>query len=101
MSNDADVRGPSDIANEPKVQAVDFEEHRFTLHLDDGRTLGVPLEWYPQLRDATPAARGNWQPRLHGLYVHWPTLDLTLLVSALLKSRGPVGSWEWDEHETS
>jgi hypothetical protein len=52
--------------------------------LADGRELSVPLEWFPRLRDATPALRGAWRLIGHGEGVHWPELDEDISVGALL-----------------
>ena len=54
------------------------------VHLEDGRSLTVPLEWFPRLRDATPAARTRWELMGHGLGIHWPDLDEDLSVAGLL-----------------
>jgi len=89
----------ADITTEPKVRGVDFEAKRFVIHLDDGRSLAVPLEWYPQLRDAPDSIRKDWRPLLHGILVDWPALPLTLLISSLLSSRGPVQPWDWGDGE--
>jgi hypothetical protein len=42
------------------------------------------LEWFPRLRDATPAQRGNWRLIGHGEGVHWPDLDEDISVHSLL-----------------
>jgi Protein of unknown function (DUF2442) len=84
----------SDVADHPKAKAIEFDNERLVIHIDDGRSLGIPLNWYPQLRDASSVVRNAWEPVLDGLLVRWPSLDLTLLVSALLKARGPIAPWE-------
>jgi len=78
----------------PKVRDIEFEDRVFRVVLTDGGSVSVPLEWYPQLRDASEEARRHWEPGLGGLYIKWPLLDLMLLVEALQKAKGPVLPWE-------
>jgi hypothetical protein len=51
----------------------------------DGRTIIVPLEWYPRLLDATPAQRANWKPSGAGYGIHWPDVDEDLSTEGLLR----------------
>lgn len=55
--------------------------------LDDGRTLSVPLAWYPRLLHGTPAERGHWRLVGRGEGVHWPDLDEDVSVEGLLAGR--------------
>ncbi len=52
--------------------------------LHDGRELGVPLEWFPKLRDCTEPERQNWRLIGNGIGIHWEDLDEDLSVKALL-----------------
>ena len=52
--------------------------------LADGREVVAPLEWFPRLRDASPAQRANWCPIGGGVGIHWPDLDEDLSVAGLL-----------------
>ena len=54
------------------------------VQLTDGREIGVPLEWFPRLRAATPAQRGNWRLIGQGVGIHWEDLDEDLSVAGLL-----------------
>jgi hypothetical protein len=72
------------IPEHPRACGVQFSEHAMTIELEDGRELSVPLEWFPKLRDADPAARGNWRLIGKGVGIHWPDLDEDLSVRALL-----------------
>ncbi len=54
------------------------------VQLTDGREIGVPLEWFPRLRAATPAQRGNWRLIGQGVGIHWDDLDEDLSVAGLL-----------------
>jgi hypothetical protein len=54
------------------------------LRLLDGREIGVPLEWFPKLRDATASQRNNWRLFGRGIGIQWEELDEDLSVSGLL-----------------
>lgn len=55
--------------------------------LVDGRTLTVPLAWYPRLAHGTPAERTNWRLIGRGEGIHWPDLDEDISVEGLLAGR--------------
>lgn len=54
------------------------------VELTDGRTLSVPLEWYPTLRNASPEQRTNLRLIGNGLGIHWEELDEDLSVAGML-----------------
>jgi len=54
------------------------------IQLADGRTVAVPLAWYPRLLHGTPEERGQWQLSGRGLGIHWPTLDEDISVAHVL-----------------
>jgi len=68
--------------------AVRFDEHTMWVDLSDGRTIGVPLAWFPRLLHATPAQRG--QVELSRLGLHWEDLDEDISVAGLLAGRGDM-----------
>ena len=53
--------------------------------LADGRELAVPLEWFPNLRDATPEQRSHWRFIGRGQGIHWPDIDEDISVAGLLR----------------
>ena len=55
--------------------------------LADGRTITVPLAWFPRLAHGTPAERGNWHLIGRGAGIHWPDLDEDISVESLLAGR--------------
>jgi hypothetical protein len=55
-----------------------------TVTLRDGRTVSVPIKWYPRLADGTPAERRQWQLIGPGIGIHWPALDEDISIEALL-----------------
>jgi hypothetical protein len=67
-----------------RVADVRFDSERLIVDLADGRTIAVPLAWYPRLLDATPAQRSNWKKAGGGLGIHWPEVDEDLSVAGLL-----------------
>ena len=58
-----------------------------TVHLSDGRTVSVPLAWYPRLTHGTPQERNNWQLIEGGERIYWPDLDEDLSLVGLLLGR--------------
>jgi len=67
-----------------RVADVRFDEDTMSVDLADGRTITVPLAWYPRLLDATPAQRGKWEICGGGFGIHWPELDEDLSTQGLL-----------------
>jgi hypothetical protein len=57
------------------------------VRLDDGRSLSVPLAWYPRLLHGTEAERANYELIGEGEGVHWPALDEDVSVEGLLAGR--------------
>ena len=70
-----------------RAQQVTVSDEDLTVDLLDGRTIIVPLVWYPRLWHATPAERGRFEVFGDGTYIHWPDLDEDLTVSGLLAGR--------------
>lgn len=64
--------------------SVETTEDSLTVFLSDGRTLSVPLGWYPRLACGTPEERGNWSLSGMGHGIHWPDLDEDISVENLL-----------------
>jgi hypothetical protein len=52
--------------------------------LTDGRTVSVPLAWYPRLQHGQPEERGNWRLIGEGEGVHWPDLDEDISAESIL-----------------
>ena len=75
------------IDTEPLATDVAVSDAMLRVTLDDGRELAVPLEWFPRLRDGSPAARANWRLIGIGEGIHWPDLDEDISVLGLLSGR--------------
>jgi hypothetical protein len=74
-----------------RVTDVRFDEDTMSVDLADGRTITVPLAWYPRLLDAAPAQRRNWQVCGGGFGIHWPDIDEDLSTQGLLEGAPAPG----------
>lgn len=72
---------------EARAQTVTVDDEGVTVDLVDGRTIIVPLVWYPRLWHATPRERSRVEIIGDGAYIHWPDLDEDLTVAGLLAGR--------------
>jgi hypothetical protein len=70
-----------------RAQAVNVTDDGLTVDLADGRTITVPLAWYPRLLQASPAERGNWRFVGDREGIHWPDLDEDISVDGLLAGK--------------
>jgi hypothetical protein len=68
-----------------RVLDVQFTDDSLSVTLRDGRTIAVPLAWYPRLLSATPAQRSNWKVSSGGYGLHWPDIDEDLNTAGLLR----------------
>jgi hypothetical protein len=62
-----------------------FADERIFIQLSDDRVIGVPLSWYPKLKNATSDERNSYELWQHGKWIHWEMLDEDLSVEGLLK----------------
>jgi hypothetical protein len=67
-----------------QIQKVSAEEDTLTVDLTDGRTISVPLNWYPRLLHSTLRERANWRLIGQGEGIHWPDLDEDISVENLI-----------------
>jgi Protein of unknown function (DUF2442) len=68
--------------------AVRFDDHTMWVDLTDGRTLGVPLAWFPRLLNATPKQRESVEISRVGL--HWEEIDEDVSIAGLLAGHGDI-----------
>ena len=73
------------VKTDERVSAVSFDSDRLIVDLMDGRTIAVPLAWYPRLLQATPEQRSDWEVAGAGYGIHWPQIDEDLSVEGLLR----------------
>lgn len=71
----------------PKVENVIISDETLTVELSDGRTISVPLAWYPRLLNATEKEKKNWRLIGRGVGIHWEDIDEDISVKALLLGR--------------
>lgn len=70
-----------------RVRDVRSTDDSLVVDLMDGRTISVPLAWFPRLLHATVDQRSRWELAGAGFGVHWPDLDEDVSVAGLLESR--------------
>jgi hypothetical protein len=70
-----------------KAQNVHITEDSLSVDLGDGRTISVPLAWYPRLLHGRPEERNHWRLTGQGEGIHWPDLDEDISVENLLMAR--------------
>jgi Protein of unknown function (DUF2442) len=68
-----------------RIVGVAIDDHRLSVDLADGRTIIVPLAWYPRLLHAAAVDRANWTIAGGGYGIHWPSIDEDLSSEGLLR----------------
>lgn len=71
----------------PYAERVIVTEDTLSVDLSDGRTISVPLAWYPRLQHATPNERNRWKLIGKGLGIHWEDVDEDISVEGLLAGK--------------
>ena len=69
---------------EAAAESVSVTQDTMTVHLADGRTLSVPLAWYPRLLHGSPKERNRWRFSGRGEGIHWPDLDKDISIEGLV-----------------
>ena len=87
------------------AQRITVTEDALVVELTDGRTISVPLVWYPRLVRGKPEERNNWRLIGHGEGIHWPDLDEDISVENLILGK-PSGESQrslkqWLEQRTA
>jgi hypothetical protein len=72
---------------ETAAQGVTATDEALVVDLADGRTIAVPVAWFPRLAHGSPEERANWRLVGGGAGIHWPELDEDISVESLLKGR--------------
>lgn len=85
----------STSANKPGSVAIDviITDESLIVALNDGRSLSVPLKWYPRLVHGTYEERSDWRLMPSGQGIHWEQLDEDISVEGLIAGR-PSGESE-------
>ncbi|PIV84111.1 MAG: DUF2442 domain-containing protein [Nitrospirae bacterium CG_4_10_14_3_um_filter_53_41] len=83
----------------PVAENVTVSEDTLSVDLSDGRTISVPLAWFPRLMHGTKKERNNWRVIGKGYGIHWQDLDEDISVENLLhgkssgESRSSLQKW--------
>src|SRR3989304_3843636 len=89
----------SSLATETAAKSARVTARALIVELQDGRTVSVPLQWYPRLAHGSPSERQQWELIGPGIGIHWPALDEDISVDGLLQGQPPgdteeaVGGW--------
>lgn len=90
---------------EARAQEVRVTDDSLSVDLIDGRTISVPIAWYPRLLNGTAEDRANWRFIGDREGMHWPELDEDISVANLLlgKASGesPTSFGRWLERRGS
>jgi hypothetical protein len=73
-------------SSEALAVEVSCSDDALTVVLDDGRSVSVPIVWFPRLLNAAPKERGNWELIGGGLGIHWEAIDEDIWVASLLRA---------------
>ncbi len=71
----------------PTAEKITITDHILSVELSDGRTISVPMAWYPRLLHATKEERNNWRFIGKGHGIHWKDLDDDISIENLLAGR--------------
>lgn len=72
-------------ASDERVKDIYFTADTLSVDLMDGRTITVPLAWYPRLLHASAGQRSKWEKCAGGYGIHWPEIDEDLSTEGLLR----------------
>jgi hypothetical protein len=73
-----------ELLETPRIQGVTVTDDTLSADLSDGRTISVPLAWYPRLMSASVTERDNWRLIASGEGIHWPELDEDISIKTLI-----------------
>jgi len=71
----------------PNAKRVIVTEDALSVDLSDGRTISVPLAWFPRLLQSTPEERNNWRLIGRGRGIHWEDIEEDISVEGLWAGR--------------
>ena len=78
------MSSPAFDARAALATRVEVSEDTLSVELADGRTIAVPVAWYPRLAHATSEERKSWRFIAGGQGIHWPAVDEDISVANLL-----------------
>ena len=71
----------------PYAEGITVTEDTLSVDLSDGRTISVPLTWFPRLLSASPEERNNWRLIGKGHGIHWEDIDEDISIEGLLAGK--------------
>lgn len=71
----------------PEAVEVKVSDDTLAVELSDGRTISVPLGWYPRLEHATSRERANWRLVGKGQGIHWEDIDEDISIEGLIAGK--------------
>ena len=71
----------------PRATGVSSTDDTLTIELSDGRTLSVPIAWYPRLAHATATERRHWRLIGGGEGIELPSVEEDISVESLIAGR--------------
>jgi len=74
-------------ANTPEAVSITITDDSLTVDLRDGRTISVPLTWFPRILHGSNSERKNWKLVGNGKGIHWEELDEDISVEGLLAGK--------------
>jgi hypothetical protein len=72
---------------EPIASKVAISEEELSVHLCDGRSINIPLSWYPRIFHGSPSERKNFVIEGGGHGIHWPELDEDISIEGMIAGR--------------
>lgn len=75
------------LETDPEAESVTVTDETLIVELVDGRSIVIPLDWYPRLLYGSEPARQNWQLLGNGYAIEWPDLDEHIGIEGLLAGR--------------
>lgn len=72
------------------AKELHFDEHTMWVELSDGRTLGIPLVWFPRLLHASQEQRKHYRISVSGNGLHWEEINEDISVAGLLAGQGDL-----------
>jgi Protein of unknown function (DUF2442) len=76
----------------PNIQTVEVTDDKLSVNLSNGRTISVPLAWYPRLLHGSMEERNNWRLIAGGEGIHWNQLDEDISVKNIILGQSSVES---------
>jgi Protein of unknown function (DUF2442) len=73
-----------DLLQVPTIQTIEITDDTLSVDLSDGRTISVPLAWYPRLLQGSMEERNNWRLIGRGEGIHWNQLDEDISVKNII-----------------